>query len=195
MLGTWEAHMRWHLTQQLSQILCLASMRGCLVALPCVAERSSRDAAPTTTLRQPAAPEASSAPTTGNGSRRIEAVLARRTSRLVVVLERSWTATTTAPSSGPARPWASSTLVVAPPRGRGRAGARPARRRRNARGNTPRATRTGAPTTSPSGRLAQGPAAAEGGRRPLGRRVDAEHAVHGRGAALFVRARLASTRR
>ena len=152
--------MHWQLAAALSQnFVYPASMRGCLVAPPCIAERSSR--------RRRASRRC--------GNRRAGAERADDGQRLAKRIERCWrggqavdrraerlVTATTAPSSGPARPWASSTSGSSRRRGGRARGARPPEGEGGTRRTHERREPAPRRPARPGG-LAQGPAAA---RRP-----------------------------
>ena len=186
--------------QQLSQdtVYGIASMRGCLVALPCIAGALlAPTPRVTTTLRQSqAAPERfERADDAERLAKRIETVLARRTSRLIVVLERlvdghNYSAIfRTCEALGVQHVW-----VVAPPPGAARFESRSSLRRKA------KAERARQYAANDANRRADDQPVRAGSRKDRRRRkaadawtaddaLDAEHAVHGRGAARFLSVR------
>ena len=174
-------------------------MRGCLVAaLPCIAGALlAPTPRVTTTLRQSqAAPERfERADDAQRLAKRIETVLARRTSRLIVVLERlvdghNYSAIfRTCEALGVQHVW-----VVAPPPGAARFESRSSLRRKA------KAERARQYAANDANRRADDQPVRAGSRKDRRRRkaadawtaddaLDAEHAVHGRGAARFLSVR------
>ena len=172
-------------------------MRGCL-ALPCIAGALlAPTPRVTTTLRQSqAAPERfERADDAERLAKRIETVLARRTSRLIVVLERlvdghNYSAIfRTCEALGVQHVW-----VVAPPPGAARFESRSSLRRKA------KAERARQYAANDANRRADDQPVRAGSRKDRRRRkaadawtaddaLDAEHAVHGRGAARFLSVR------
>ena len=174
-------------------------MRGCLAAaLPCIAGALlAPTPRVTTTLRQSqAAPERfERADDAQRLAKRIETVLARRTSRLIVVLERlvdghNYSAIfRTCEALGVQHVW-----VVAPPPGAARFESRSSLRRKA------KAERARQYAANDANRRADDQPVRAGSRKDRRRRkaadawtaddaLDAEHAVHGRGAARFLSVR------
>ena len=174
-------------------------MRGCLVAaLPCIAGALlAPTPRVTTTLRQSqAAPERfERADDAQRLAKRIETVLARRTSRLIVVLERlvdghNYSAIfRTCEALGVQHVW-----VVAPPPGAERFESRSSLRRKA------KAERARQYAANDANRRPDDEPVRAGSRKDRRRRtaadawtaddaLDAEHAVHGRGAARFLSVR------
>ena len=174
-------------------------MRGCLVAaLPCIAGALlAPTPRVTTTLRQSqAAPERfERADDAERLAKRIETVLARRTSRLIVVLERlvdghNYSAIfRTCEALGVQHVW-----VVAPPPGAARFESRSSLRRKA------KAERARQYAANDANRRADDQPVRAGSRKDRRRQkaadawtaddaLDAEHAVHGRGAARFLSVR------
>ena len=174
-------------------------MRGCLVAaLPCIAGALlAPTPRVTTTLRQSqAAPERfERADDAQRLAKRIETVLARRTSRLIVVLERlvdghNYSAIfRTCEALGVQHVW-----VVAPPPGAERFESRSSLRRKA------KAERARQYAANDENRRPDDQPVRAGSRKDRRRRkaadawtaddaLDAEHAVHGRGAARFLSVR------